>query len=255
MSRNPALHVTRVSENVHHVRAGTVNWVLLSEGTDLTLIDGGYPAHGDAVEESIRGLGRRPEDVAAVLVTHAHVDHIGSLGRFVARYGVPVHMNAREVAHARRDLLQQATPKDILSQAWRPRVLPWALHIIRSGALGDVALDAATPFPNDGALDVPGRPVPVATPGHTSGHSTYHLPEHGVLVSGDALVTAHPLSRVHGPQPLPSMFHHDRVEADDALDRLVDLDADALLPGHGPVWRGGMREAVATARENAARVW
>ena len=255
MPSTPPFRVTRVSEHVHLVQAETVNWTILTEGRDLTLIDGGYPAHGDAVEESIRGLGHRPEDVAAVLVTHAHVDHIGSLGRFVSTYGVPVHMDAVEVAHARRELLQQATPKDVLSQIWRPRVLPWALHIIRSGALGDARLDTASPFPNEGVLDVPGRPVPVATPGHTSGHSCYHLPEEGVLVSGDALVTTHPLSRVRGPQPLPSMFHHDRAGADAALDGLVDLDTEALLPGHGPVWRGSMREAVTTARENASHVW
>ena len=255
MRSTPPFSVTRVSEHTHLVQAGTVNWILLREGKDLTLVDGGYPAHGDAVEESIRGLGHRPEDVRAVLVTHAHVDHIGSLGRFVSRYGAPVYMNAVEVTHARRELLQQATPKDVLSNVWRPRVLPWALHIVRSGALGDARLDTAAPFPNEGALDVPGRPVPVATPGHTSGHSGYHLPQEGALVSGDALVTAHPLSRVRGPQPLPSMFHHDRAGADAVLDALADLDAGTLLPGHGPVWRGGMRDAVATARENSASVW
>ncbi len=255
MPSTPDFHLTQVSEHVHLVRAETVNWILLSEGKDLTLIDGGYPAHGDAVEESIRSIGHRPEDVAAVLVTHAHVDHIGSLSRFVSRYGTPVHMDPVEVAHARRELLQQATPKAVLSNLWRPRVLPWALHIVRAGALGDVRVDSASPFPTEGALDLPGRPVPVASPGHTSGHSCYHLPEEGVLVSGDALVTAHPLSRVQGPQPLPSMFHHDGAGADATLDGLVDLDADTLLPGHGPVWRGNMREAVTASRENSARVW
>ncbi len=34
------------------------------------------------------------------------------------------------------------------------------------------------------ALDIPGRPVPVPTPGHTSGHSAFHLPERGALLVG-----------------------------------------------------------------------
>ncbi|CAL9334911.1 Hydroxyacylglutathione hydrolase [Nocardiopsis dassonvillei] len=255
MSRTPSFRVVPVSDRVHLVDGGSVNWVLVGEGDSLTLIDGGYPAHADAVEASIREVGRRPEDVAAVLVTHAHVDHIGSLGRFAARYGTPVHTGGTEAAHARREFLEQATPRDVLAHLWRPRVPPWALHIVRAGALGGHRLDAATPFPAPGALDLPGRPVPVAAPGHTSGHTCYLLPGLGVLVTGDALVTGHPLTPFEGPQPLPSMFHHDPGEMVRSWDALAGLDADTLLPGHGPVWRGTPREAVERARADAPRVW
>jgi len=37
-----------------------------------------------------------------------------------------------------------------------------------------------------GPLEVPGRLVPVPTPGHTSGLCAFHLPERGVLIAGDA---------------------------------------------------------------------
>lgn len=255
MSRTAHYRLVPVSDRVHLVDGGSVNWILVSEGDSLTLIDGGYPGHADAVEASIREIGRRPEDVAAVLVTHAHVDHIGSLDRFAARYGTPVHTGATEVGHAHRDFLEQATPRDVVSNAWRPRVLPWALHIVRAGALGEHRLDAATPFPAEGALDLPGRPVPVAAPGHTSGHTCYHLPELGVLVSGDALVTGHPLTSFDAPQPLVSMFHHDRARMTRSWEALAPLEADTLLPGHGPVWRGSPREAVEQARANSSRVW
>ncbi|MFL1377032.1 MBL fold metallo-hydrolase [Nocardiopsis protaetiae] len=255
MSRTPHFRVTPVAEDVHLVDAGSVNWILVGEGDALTLIDGGYPAHADAVEASIREIGRRPEDVAAVLVTHAHVDHIGSLGRFAARYGTPVHTGATETAHAHRDFLEQATPGQVLANVWRPRVLPWALHIVAAGALGAHRLEAATPFPVEGALDLPGRPVPVETPGHTSGHTCYHLPERGVLVTGDALGTGQPLTAFEGPQPLVSMFHHDRGRMMDSWSILAELDADHLLPGHGPAWRGTPRKAVEQARLNASRVW
>lgn len=57
------------------------------------------------------------------------------------------------------------------------------------------------------------------------GHCACLLPGGGVLVTGDALVTAHPTSRGRGPQ---------------------------LLPGHGPVHQDSAKEAVRTARENAA---
>ncbi|HWV25830.1 MAG TPA: MBL fold metallo-hydrolase, partial [Aeromicrobium sp.] len=93
-------------------------------------------------------------------------------------------------------------------------------------------------------LDLPGRPVPVVAPGHTSGHTMYHLPQHGVLVSGDALVTGHPISARRGPQLLDPMFHHDLAQNRGSLAVTRGLDADTILPGHGPLWRGGWSTAV-----------
>jgi glyoxylase-like metal-dependent hydrolase (beta-lactamase superfamily II) len=107
-------------------------------------------------------------------------------------------------------------------------------------------------FPQEGPLDLPGRPVPVHTPGHTAGHSVFHLPDSGVLISGDALVSGHPTSRIRGPQLLPAMFDRERDGALASLARIEALAADVLLPGHGPVHRGPVREAAQRAQELAS---
>ncbi|WTA87415.1 MBL fold metallo-hydrolase [Streptomyces antimycoticus] len=60
----------------------------------------------------------------------------------------------------------------------------------------------------------------------------------GILITGDALVTADPTSRISGPQLLPDMFHTDRARALDSLVLIESLDADLVLPGHGPVHHG-----------------
>ncbi|MBV2366512.1 MBL fold metallo-hydrolase [Streptomonospora nanhaiensis] len=255
MARTPAFRVVPAADGVFLIRGPAVNWALIADGDALTLVDGGYPAYADAVEASIRAVGRRPADVAAVLVTHGHVDHIGSLARFAARHGAPVYAGAAEVPHVRRAFLQQVTPARILRNAWRPRVPPWVAHLVRAGALRDCRVEAVRPLPPEGPLDVPGRPVPVPTPGHTSGHLCYHLPGRGVLVTGDALVTGHPLSRLAGPQPLPSMFDHDRSAALASMAALRSCAADTLLPGHGPLWRGTPEDAVTRARDRAELVW
>ncbi len=72
-----------------------------------------------------------------------------------------------------------------------------------------------------------------------------------MVISGDALVSGHATSRIEGPQLLPGMFHHDRSRTVASLDVLAGLDADVLLPGHGPVHRGPLRDAVHLARERA----
>lgn len=245
---------TEVARDVFFVEGEAVNWVLLREGTDLTLVDTGYPGDVDALERSIRDLGRRPEDVRAVLVTHAHVDHVGGLRHLHERYGTPVLMDPRELPNARRDVLEQATTLDVVRNVHRPGVLAWSLRIARKGATKDVAFPHARGFPAPGPLDLPGGPVPVPTPGHTSGHSAYHLPEAGLVITGDALVSGHQVLPVAGPQLLPCMFRHGDDVA--ALDALEPLDAGGFLPGHGPAWTGDLGEAVATARQRASdRTW
>ncbi|MFI6874534.1 MBL fold metallo-hydrolase [Streptomyces sp. NPDC050400] len=249
-----ALHddaVVRVANDVYAVTGSNTNWVIVKDGDSGTLIDTGYPGDQEAVLASLEKVGLNPRDVSAVLVTHAHNDHIGAAEQLSTTYGVPVLMHETEVPHARRDFLDQVSVGKILARAWRPGVLPWAVHALRSGGTRHVPVAKPEAFPTAGPLDLPGSPVPVHTPGHTRGHCAYHLPAHGILVTGDALVTAHPTSRIQGPQLLPTMFHTSRAEALESLDLIEGVDADVLLPGHGPVHRGPVRAAAAAAREHA----
>ena len=145
----------------------------------------------------------------------------------------------------RGEVIGQVSELQILRAAWRPRVLVWALRIVRAGGARVERLIQAEPFEaGSGPLDVPGRLVPVPTPGHTSGHCAFHLPERGVLIAGDALMTAHPAGRTTGPQLLPRMFNHDDAVTLASLQALAGLHAEVVLPGHGPAWHGTPASAV-----------
>jgi glyoxylase-like metal-dependent hydrolase (beta-lactamase superfamily II) len=74
----------------------------------------------------------------------------------------------------------------------------------------------------------------------------------GVLISGDALVTGHPLAPRSGPQLLPGLFNHDQDGCVRSLAALGLLDTEVLVPGHGPVWRGSIREASEKAAAQAS---
>ncbi|MGV9289541.1 MBL fold metallo-hydrolase [Streptomyces sp. NPDC003719] len=241
--------VRHVADGTYLVHGSDTNWVVLTEGDALTLIDTGYPGDRRLLLDSLTAIGRSPEAVTAVLVTHAHNDHLGSAEYLRAAHGIPVLLHEAEVPHARRDFLHQVSVGEVLRNSWRPGVLPWMVHVLRSGGTQRHPVAAPAPFPSDGPLDLPGRPVPVHTPGHTDGHCAYHLPDAGVVISGDALVSGHPTSRVEGPQLLPGMFHHERDRTVASLDVLARLDGDVLLPGHGPVHRGPVKDAARLARE------
>ena len=194
---------------------------------------------------SIDTIGFRPEQISAILITHAHVDHIGTLPKLLSTVDAPVLTSTQEAEHAHRDFLEQASRADVALRCWRPRVLKWVRQVVAAGATEDVSVPEARPFGRVGVLDIPGHPVPIMTPGHTSGHTCYYLPAVGAMVTGDALVTGHAISRWTGPQLLEEMFHHDLEENIDSLRLLSGYAADILLPGHGAVWSGPIERAVA----------
>lgn len=244
--------VTDMGSGVYFVGGPAVNWVLIRDGDAVTMIDAGYPKHVGLVEQSVRDIGSRPEDVRVILLTHAHIDHIGAVNHFHRAYGTPTWLADAEIGFARRERIEGATAATVAAQIWRPGMVGWTVRLLRAGGHSRMAVAHGVGFPGSGPLDVPGRPEPIVTAGHTSGHTAFYLPGIGAVATGDALITGHPVSRMVGPQVIPTMFNHcgtDRVVA--ALDGLVGLDAGIVLPGHGDPYHGPIAEAVAAARESS----
>lgn len=244
--------IVEVADQVWHARAEHVGWVIIGDGRAVTLVDTGYPGDRAALTASLAHIGRDVHDVAAVVLTHAHPDHLGNAERLRREHCTPVLSHRAELAHARGDVVEQVGVGALLRRAWRPSVLVWVLDILRLDVTRVERVPDVAPLP-EGPLDAPGRPVAVHTPGHTAGHCALHLPDRGVVVAGDALSTAHALLRGPGPQLLPDFFHTDPLEARRSLDRLVPLAADVVVPGHGPAFRGSPAAAVEAVRVTDAR--
>jgi glyoxylase-like metal-dependent hydrolase (beta-lactamase superfamily II) len=243
------MQIEQTSESTYFVSGDAVNWSLLVDSSGVTLVDAGYAGDYAEVVDSLHQVGFGFDALRAVLVTHAHVDHVGSLPRLLAQAPVPVLTSAEESRHARREYLQQATPLDIVRNIHRHGMLRWTAHIIAKGALKPVKVPSAKGVPLGVPLDVPGNPVPFVVPGHTSGHTCYLVGD--VVISGDALCTGHMLSRTTGPQVLAAFFDHDRKQHLESLQPLAEVAATVMHPGHGPVYRGSVAEAVEQALRDA----
>jgi glyoxylase-like metal-dependent hydrolase (beta-lactamase superfamily II) len=243
---SPALpQLFQITELVHLAQGDTVNWLLVTDDNGVMLIDTGYPGNRNEVLASLRQLGYQAGDVRGILLTHAHIDHLGSAIWFARTHGTPVYCHADEVGHAKREYLEQASPLDVALRIWRPRWAKWAIHVIRNGGLIREGIPTTQPLTTDVATQLPGHPIAIPTPGHTGGHCSYLVDS--VLASGDALVTGHPLLRHSGPQLLPAVFSHSQDNCIRSLAALALLETEILAPGHGDLWRGPIREAVEQA--------
>lgn len=89
-----------VTDRVHFAYTDLVNWTLVTDDAGVILIDTGFPGNRDDVLDSMRRLGFGVDDLRAILLTHAHIDHFGSAIWFAKTHGTPVYCHAAEVAHS-----------------------------------------------------------------------------------------------------------------------------------------------------------
>ena len=236
-----------VAEGVHRVEDAHTNWYLVEEGSALTVVDTGLPRSWSSLQGALHTLGRTPADIAAVVLTHAHFDHMGFARRAAEELHVPVLAHARE--------------RPVASHPWRydheHSRLPYLRHpefvrilaeMSAMGALWVRGTDAVSPYAPGERLDVPGRPEVIFTPGHTHGHCSLRLPERGVVLAGDALVMLDPYTGREGPCIVAGAATADSTQALHSLDALAGLEVAVALTGHGPPWTGPMSQAVERAR-------
>lgn len=245
------VEVSEAASGVWFVEGVRTNWVLVRAGDGLTLVDAGWPTDYPLVVASLERIKATPAQVEAVVLTHAHADHMGVAERFRAEHQAPVHAYNDEVGHAAGEYVERFRIIDLLIRLWRPSVMAFALHCFRVSAPHPSPVFQVAGFA-EGPMDVPGGLIAVPTPGHTSGHCSFYLPDHGVVLAGDALVNQNLLTNRPGPRLMPRLFNHDSQKALGSLDRLATLEADLTLPGHGKAIAMPIEEAVKRATEHLA---
>lgn len=239
-----------IAPGVHLIERANVNCYLLEDEEGLTLVDAGLPGVWTELGQAIRALGRQPEDLKALVLTHAHFDHVGVARRLVQRLGVPVygHRNERVLAaHPYRYAHENPRATYPLKH---PRAVPILTSMLFAGALGVKGVHVTDDLDAAATVPVPGRPRVIACPGHTAGHCALHLPDRDVLLTGDALVTLDPYTGETGPRIVAGAATADSDLALRSLDALAETRTGTVLTGHGRPWTGGIEGAVAEARRH-----
>ncbi len=230
-------------------RLGTsyVGCYVVEDGGAYTFIDTGLPGYWQHILGFLADRNIDVSAIKAVVLTHSHVDHLGNAERLRNKTGAKVLVHAADLALGMRKASPPRWPM------WKPRVLRYFIHDLRGGASGMRPIVEASTFVDGAILDVPGRPRVIHTPGHTAGHVAFSIEDRQVLFTGDALVTIDIPTNETGPRLMPTYMNEDYQAALKSLERIENVRARWVLPGHGLPWEGTPIQAVGLARQIAAR--
>jgi len=236
---------------VHRIEDSFTNWYLVEDGDRITVVDAGLPTSWRSFQDALARLGRRADDVDALVLTHGHFDHIGFAERVRADLGIPVYVHEDDVPLTRLPRRYAFERRRSRYFATQVRAFPIVAAFLRNRAWWPKPVAEVVRY-RRGTLPVPGAPQVVPTPGHTIGHCALHLPDRDAVIAGDALVTLDPYTARRGPCLVARAATADSERNLATLDALAETGALRVLVGHGEPWTQGAESAVVRARQAGA---
>lgn len=227
----------------------TLTYVLVDDEQRLHVVD---PAWGsdenwDALWQAVRTIPSS-HDIASIIVTHLHPDHIGMAPRLRDATGAPIVLHEKEAAALEHlDVFRPIDPG-----VWgvpEARFVEIARLADARGAYTAVHPDVALTGDID-RLRPPGLEIEVIhTPGHTTGSICLRLPEERLLLTGD-----HILPAIYPGLGLGGRSERNPIaEYLDSLGRVVGYDDHEILPGHNYRFTGLADRVARTAAHHRRR--
>lgn len=209
--------VDEASANIAHA-----NVYLKISGNELTVIDTGTSGNAKKIVDYVQKLGHQPTAVKTIVLTHFHMDHMGSAKELkeLTRAKLAAHVEDADYVSGKNPLPK---PRNILFRAVTSFIKPEPVEVDVTLTDGD-KISGLTVF---------------HTPGHTSGSIALFDEEKHVLFAGDTL-------RYDGKQVSAANenFALDPARERESIRRIATLTFDVMLPGHGEPLKPDASEAI-----------
>jgi len=212
--------VREVVPGLHMISSGPINMFLLESDDGYALIDTGLPGSADTIIRAVAGLGKAPNAIRHILLTHAHPDHIGSLAAVKRATGASAYIHPADA------------PIASSGKGFRPMK---AAPGLRNGVLFRlfIGLDRVVepapiehPVEDGQQLAITGGITAVHVPGHCAGQLVFLWGQRGgVLFAADACSNMMGLGW--------SLGYEDFEEGKKDLSKLSTLDFQVACFGHG----------------------
>ena len=222
-----------IGYGVYRISSGRSNSYLLS-GDDLTLVDTGLPGEAGGILDSITKIGRRCEDLNYILITHAHMDHMGSVAAIKKASGAKVVSSNMEVEFI-EGLRKTWT---MGREGFAGKVFKGVLFLLETFSFRYEPVSVEIPCQGGEIIDCFGGIEVISSPGHSPGSLSFYLGEKRILFTGDAL------SGVPQLKLPPRLGCADYREALASVQKIAQLDFDMCLFGHGAPLKEDASQAV-----------
>jgi glyoxylase-like metal-dependent hydrolase (beta-lactamase superfamily II) len=214
------MYTLKILPNLYQITIRYANIFLIVE-KDLTLIDTGFSGSAPLIEDFIYRLGRKPEEIKFVILTHNHLDHTGGLKKLSEVTSAKVAAHKADVFIPEKTIPYPAG--NIVGLLLRT---PGLSRFRKNFVVGDDAIDKI--LEGNEIFDILGGLKVIPTPGHTTGCISLYSPKHKLLIVGDALNKRGDKLRL----PLKTVST-DIETAKSSVRCMAALDVNILCIGHG----------------------
>ena len=201
-----------------------------SHSHDLSMVDVGLIGRGEEKLEQIERAGIGLKDIKRIILTHTHFDHIGCIKEIIAGLtDVEVWVHGIEAECLERGDERIIHGNEMFAGFIRSQYGVkdgfYRLSVHRKLNQGDV-------------LEIGGlRWEVLHIPGHSAGGIGLYNAKNKVLIPGDTVYADYNIGRF-------DLYSADGNHLRHSLERLAQLDAEVLLPGHNRILKEGARESI-----------
>ena len=220
--------MSEVADGVYRIPARAANTYLVEAPRGLVLVDTGLPGSDRKILKALERLDKKPADVKLVVLTHRHLDHIGSAAAMKKATTATIVSHPFEKPYVAGTLVISTPAAWSLSGRIARRLLnftSWTMKLFRLVKYHPIHVDRDAD--EESVLEEVGLDGSIMwTPGHTKGSISLYLNKSKIAIIGDLL-------RSKRGKLVEPMFMENIPQTEASVQRLLELGPMLLCPGHG----------------------